>query len=135
MACGATLLVQQEINGGSADADPFLVFSEDELLPPPRTAAQEDAHRTLQRVFLSWERALQKTAADDLLEVLQNAWRELFPVAELAAAVNDVAAWAVDYGNIYGLDPNSVQRIMVEAKEAKPRISQPNASVVNVVSA
>jgi hypothetical protein len=136
ISTGPAALAQQaqHVNGCSDDAEQPLVFSDEEFLPTRRTADQEDAHRTLQRVFLSWERALQKTAAGDRLEVLQNALRELFPVAELAGAVHDVAAWAVDYGNIYGLDPDSVQRIMVEAKEAKPWNSQTKTSVVNVVS-
>ena len=136
ISTGAAALAHQtqHINGCSDDAEQPLVFTEGELLPTRRTAEQENAHRTLQRVFLSWERALQKTAAGDRLEVLQNALRELFPVAELAAAVHDVAAWAVDYGNIYGLDTDAVQRLIVEAKDAKPRLLQSTPLVVNVVS-
>lgn len=61
-----------------------------------RTAEQENAHRNLQRAFLSWERTLQKTPMADRPEVLRNALRELLPIGELAGVGSDVAAWAAD---------------------------------------
>ena len=121
MSTGAAARAQQaqHVNGASHAAEQPSVFTDEELPPKLRTAEQAHAHRALQRAFLSWERALQNAAAGDHLEVLQNALRELFPVAELAAAVQDVHEWAVDYGNIYVLDPDAVQRIIVEATETK----------------
>ena len=122
ISTGAAALAHQSrpINGAPDDAEQAPVFSGAELLPKPRTAEQEGAHRALQRAFLSWERALQKAAAGDRLEVLQNALRELFPVAERAAALHDVDEWGVNYGDIYVLDTDAVQRIIVEARKAKP---------------
>jgi hypothetical protein len=93
----------------------------DDLRPATRTA---DQNRDLQRAFLSWERTLQRAKPGDHLEVLQNALRELLPVAELAAAVRDVSDWATNYGAIFRLDTDEVQQAIATAKEAKPAPSE-----------
>ena len=107
ISTGAAALAHQteHVNGASDDANQPFVFSDEELPPKLRTAEQENAHRNLQRAFLSWERALQKTA--DGRSPRGTAQRIARTVADWRArgGVHDVAAWAADTATSMGSTP------------------------------
>src|SRR5690242_2155683 len=93
----AAVLVQQTShrNGhsnGEIDATtPLGPLHDHDFRPDTRTANEVASYEALRGAFLSWERTLHVAGAEDRLEVLQNALRELFPLAQLAAAVSDVS--------------------------------------------
>jgi hypothetical protein len=123
----AVLARSQHVNGGSPATEPLIVFDDDELLPEPRTAEQDRAYRALhgEAGFLSWERILFGAKPENRPDVMTNALRELVPLAK-RANVNllEISDWAARQGAMYGLDTDAVQRIIVEAKDAKPASSK-----------
>lgn len=111
------------VEGGSTASEPLCVFTDGELLPEPRNPEQDRAHRELhgERGLLSWERTLFGARPEIRFDVLDNALRELFPLAERAGVdPPEISDWATRQGAMYGLDVDAVQRIIAEAKEAKP---------------
>jgi putative DNA primase/helicase len=132
----ATAIAQQkqQINGGSADADPFsAAFTEDEFLAAPRTPEQESAHRALygEGGFSSWERVLSGAKPENRLGILTNALRDLFALA-IQANVDSlqISDWGTRLGAVYDLDADAVQQVIVEAKETKPTPT-PTKAILN----
>lgn len=125
----ATALAQtQHVNGGSLTTEPLTIFGDEELSPEPRTPNQDKAYRALngEGGFSSWERILLGAKPELRLDILGNALRELFPLAEQANVDPlEISDWATLQGALYGFDTDAVQRIIVEAKEAKPAAAKP----------
>jgi putative DNA primase/helicase len=114
-----------DLEGSASLAD---ALGSDNASPETRTADQENGYRLLRRAFLSWERTLQGAAEEDRLEVLQNALREMVPVAELAAAVSELFDWTTNYGAIFGLDTDAVQRALAKAREPRRALGKTNSN-------
>lgn len=107
----------------TTDQEPLVAFDDVELLPEPRTPTENRAYQDMRGDggFLSWERVLLGAASENRLAILGHALRELFPLAQRARANPlEVSDWATLQGSVYGLDTDEVQRIIVDAKEAKP---------------
>ena len=111
------------MNGKSDDR--IVAFGDDELLPEGRTADQRRAHAALydDGGFSSWERTLKSAARENKPVVLENALRELYPLASKAGIGHiEISDWGTRVGDLFEVgDPDQVQKIIVEAKTSSER--------------